>query len=137
MINFFTETIKFSLPNKEKIINWISNCINEFDLEEGEISYNFVSDEELLQINKDALNHDYYTDIITFDQRIGDLVSADIFISIDRVKENAKIFNVDFEVELLRVLIHGVLHIIGFEDHSDEQKQEMRKQEELCIKKYN
>ena len=133
MINFFTETINFSLKNEQQYSNWISNCIEKFEFEEGEISYNFLSDEELLQINKDALNHDYYTDIITFDLRIGDLISGDIFISIDRVKENAKQFKVDFETELKRVVIHGLLHIIGFNDHTDTEKQEMRKQEELCM----
>ena len=136
MINFFTETLKFSLPNEENYTTWISNCIENFDFEEGEISYNFLTDDELLQINKDALNHDYYTDIITFDLRIGDLISGDIFISIDRVKENAKTYKVDFDTELKRVIIHGLLHIIGFNDHTDEEKQEMRKQEELCMNKF-
>jgi len=133
MINFFSETLNFSLNNEKSYSTWISNCINKFDFEEGEISYNFLTDEELLQINNEALNHDYYTDIITFDLRIGDLISGDIFISIDRVTENAKIFNVEFETELKRVIIHGLLHIIGFNDHTDKQKQEMRKQEEFCI----
>jgi len=133
MINFFTETLDFSLKNEQQYSNWISNCIEKFEFDEGEISYNFLSDEELLQINKDALNHDYYTDIITFDLRIGDLISGDIFISIDRVKENAKEFNVNFDTELKRVVIHGLLHIIGFNDHTDTEKQEMRKQEELCM----
>ncbi len=133
MINFFTETLNFALTNKENYSTWISNCVNEFDFEEGEISYTFLTDDELLQINKDTLNHDYYTDIITFDLRIGDLISGDIFISIDRVTENAKIFKVDFDTELKRVIIHGLLHIIGFNDHTSYEKQEMRKQEEFCM----
>ena len=136
MINFFTETLNFSLKNEQNYSDWISNCIEKFNLDEGEISYNFLTDNELLQINKDALNHDYYTDIITFDLRISDLISGDIFISIDRIKENAKKFNVDFETELKRVVIHGLLHIIGFNDHTDAEKQEMRKQEELCMAKF-
>jgi len=136
MINFFTETLNFALINEKNYSTWVSNCINKFDFEEGEISYNFLTDDELLQINKDALNHDYYTDIITFDLRIGDLISGDIFISIDRVTENAKTFKVDFDTELKRVIIHGLLHIIGFNDHTDEEKQEMRKQEELCMEKF-
>ena len=136
MINFFSETLNFTLTNEQKYSNWISNCIENFELDEGEISYNFLSDEELLQINIDALNHDYYTDIITFDLRIGDLISGDIFISIDRVADNAKKYEVDFETELKRVIIHGLLHIIGFNDHTDTEKQEMRKQEELCMSKF-
>jgi rRNA maturation RNase YbeY len=136
MINFFSETLNFTLTNEQKYSNWISNCIENFELDEGEISYNFLSDEELLQINIDALNHDYYTDIITFDLRIGDLISGDIFISIDRVADNAKKYEVDFETELKRVIIHGLLHIIGFNDHTDIEKQEMRKQEELCMSKF-
>ena len=136
MINFFTETLSFALTDEVDYSTWVSNCINEFDFEEGEISYNFLTDDELLQINKDALNHDYYTDIITFDLRIGDLISGDIFISIDRVTENAKTFKVDLDTELKRVIIHGLLHIIGFNDHTDEEKQEMRKQEELCMEKF-
>ena len=136
MINFFTETLNFALINEKNYSTWVSNCINKFDFEEGEISYNFLTDDELLQINKDSLNHDYYTDIITFDLRIGDLISGDIFISIDRVTENAKTFKVDFDTELKRVIIHGLLHIIGFNDHTDEEKQEMRKQEESCMSNF-
>ncbi len=136
MINYFSESLNFTLINEENYSSWISNCINYFDLDEGEISYNFLTDDELLQINKDALKHNYYTDIITFDLRIGDLISGDIFISIDRVTENAKTFKVDFQTELKRVIIHGLLHIIGFNDHTDTEKQEMRKQEELCMEKF-
>lgn len=136
MINYFSETIEFKLTHEHAYSNWISKCIDCHELEEGEISYNFLSDEELLQINKAELNHNSYTDIITFDLRIGNLISGDIFISIDRIKDNAKTFNVSFETELKRVVIHGLLHIIGFNDHSEAEKTEMRIQEELCMGKF-
>ncbi len=136
MINFFYNTDSFKLNNEEKLTNWINKCITHHNFEEGEVSYTFMSDEDLLSINKEVLNHDFYTDIITIDQSIDDIISGDIFISIDRVQENAKKYNQDFEQELLRVLIHGVLHIIGFDDHNDNDKKEMRKEEDYCIKQF-
>ena len=137
MINFNFEYPGFSLENDLQYKLWIENCIEKHELEIAEISYTFINDEELLKINKESLNHDFYTDIITFDQRIGDLISGDIFISVDRVKENAKNFDVSFENEMKRVIIHGLLHIIGFDDHSDEDKKQMREQEDLCIELMN
>ncbi len=136
MINFFSDKKYFTLTNKKDYRNWIRKCIKKFDIIEGEISYNFITDNELLKINKETLNHNYFTDIITFDQKIGELISGDIFISIDRVTENAKKFNVDFETELKRVVIHGFLHIVGFNDHTEQEKAEMRNQENLCIQKF-
>jgi rRNA maturation RNase YbeY len=136
MINFFSDKKYFTLTNKKDYRNWIRKCIKKFDIIEGEISYNFITDNELLKINKETLNHNYFTDIITFDQKIGELISGDIFISIDRVTENAKKFNVDFETELKRVVIHGFLHIVGFNDHTEQEKSEMRNQENLCIQKF-
>jgi rRNA maturation RNase YbeY len=133
MINFYYNYPDFSLKNDLQYKLWIENCIENFELETGEISYTFVDDEELLEINKDLLNHDFYTDIITIDQRVGDIVSADIFISIDRIKDNSKELKTDFSEELKRVIIHGLLHIVGFNDHSDKEKTEMRKQEDFCI----
>jgi len=133
MINFFYNK---SLPvnlDEDKIAQWISRCIDFHDFEEGEISYTFMSDDELLAINKEMLNHDYYTDIITVDQSIDDIISGDIFVSIDRINENAEKLNVDFHTELLRVLIHGVLHIVGFDDHNENDRKLMRKEEDRCI----
>ena len=136
MINFNLEYPTFSLENDLQYKLWIENCVENYNLEIGEISYTFINDEELLDINKQSLNHDFYTDIITFDQRIGDLISADIFISVDRVKENAESFSVSFENEMKRVIIHGLLHIVGFNDHTEDEKQDMRKQEDLCIEMF-
>ena len=133
MINFNINYQGFSLENDLQYKLWIENCIENYELETGEISYTFVDDEELLRINKELLNHDFYTDIITIDQRVGDIVSADIFISIDRIKDNSKQLNLDYSEELKRVIIHGLLHIVGFNDHSENDKLEMRKQENLCI----
>jgi len=133
MINFNYNYPDFSLENDLQYKLWIENCIENFELETGEISYTFVNDEELLEINKELLNHDFYTDIITIDQRVGDIISADIFISIDRIKDNSKELKTDFPEELKRVIIHGLLHIVGFNDHSDKEKLEMRKQEDFCI----
>ena len=137
MINFNYDYPNFSLENDLQYKLWIENCIAKFELETGEITYTFLNDDELLSINNDLLNHDFYTDIITIDQRVGDVVSADIFISVDRVKENAKNLKQEFSDELKRVIIHGLLHIVGFNDHSQEEKLEMRKQEDICIALFN
>jgi len=137
MINFNYNYHDFSLENNLQYKLWIENCIEHFNLETGEISYTFVNDKELLDINKKLLNHDFYTDIITIDQRVGDIISADIFISIDRIKDNSKELETDFSEELNRVIIHGLLHIVGFNDHSDNEKSEMRKQEDFCISLFN
>ncbi len=93
-----------------------------------------MSDEQLLAMNKQYLNHDYYTDIITFDYSESSLISGDLFISVDRVRENAKQLKVSFNEELHRVMVHGVLHLLGFSDKSKAQAQTMRKQEDEALK---
>jgi probable rRNA maturation factor len=131
MINFFNEDVDFRPTNPIKTKRWINGVINRAGAELNEINYIFCSDEYLLDINKEHLNHDYFTDIITFDNsEEGGVVEADIFISIDRVKENAKNENKAFEDEMRRVLIHGVLHLLGFEDSSEELKKKMREEED-------
>ncbi|WP_424962667.1 rRNA maturation RNase YbeY [Ekhidna sp.] len=134
MINFFSEDIDFSLSNPHIQTQWISSIIfsHKFSLEE--INYIFSSDEYLLQINREHLNHDYYTDIITFDnsEETG-VIESDIFISIDRVKENAKNQKASFTDELNRVMIHGVLHLLGFGDKTEEEKKVMREKEDACL----
>ena len=136
MINFNINYPDFSLENDLQYKLWIENCIEKFELETGEITYTFLKDEELLEINKELLNHDFYTDIITIDQRVGDVISADIFISVDRVKDNSKKLKTDFSEELKRVIIHGLLHIVGFNDNNEDEKLEIRKQENLCIESF-
>ncbi len=136
MISFYTET-NFCLEHEKEFRDWIENCILSNNYETGEINYIFVDDIYLHKLNKKFLNHDTLTDIITFDYSENKLLSADIFISIDRVSENAEIFNNKFYNELSRVIIHGILHLIGFKDKTNEQKSQMREQEVLCLKKIN
>ncbi|QTN38194.1 rRNA maturation RNase YbeY [Cryomorphaceae bacterium] len=110
--------------------DWIVSVIEEAENHCGEITYIFCSDEQLLEINQQYLKHDTYTDIITFDYSQDDLISGDIFISTDRVRENAEAFDVSFDMELSRVMVHGVLHLLGHSDHSEEEKKAMRAEED-------
>lgn len=126
----FNYQTDFELSGEEVYIQWVNRCIEEEGFTTGDISYYFLSDEALLEINKSELNHDYLTDIITFDLSMGKLISAEIYISVDRVRDNAKELAVSFDDEMRRVLIHGVLHCIGFKDKSEEESRVMRKKEE-------
>lgn len=132
MINFNYE-LDFQLLNEEQFSNWISRVILSENKKEGEISYIFCDDDYLLQINQEHLQHDFYTDIISFDYSIGNEINGDIFISIDRVKENAQYFNVSFEDELKRVIIHGILHYCGYKDKSPDDEITMRQKEDEKI----
>lgn len=129
----FSEECSFRLKDRLRIKRWIKQVVENYGYKLGEVSYVFCSDERILEVNKQYLSHDFYTDIITFDYVEKGRVSGDIFISVDRVKENAKDFNVTFQQELLRVIIHGVLHLLGFEDHSQEEQQLMRQKENEAI----
>lgn len=129
MVIFSYET-DFELNNESKYEDWIDSIIESEDKEAGEINYIFCDDEYLHEINMKYLDHDTLTDIISFDYCIGDLISGDIFISIDRVKENAQEFDVSIENELLRVMAHGVLHYCGYKDKSDEEANLMRLKEQ-------
>ncbi len=129
MIDYNYET-DFTLDNERTISYWISNVIASEGKKEGEINYIFCDDEYLLQLNQEHLQHDYYTDIISFDYTIGNEISGDMFISIERVKENAVDFNVAFEDELRRVLVHGVLHYCGYKDKTEEDELVMRSKED-------
>jgi len=132
MIYFHTET-DFKLKKEETYSSWIGEAILKMEKEIGEINYIFCDDAYLLKINQDFLNHDTYTDIISFDYSSGNVLSGDIFISIERVRENAKEYEVDFQKELQRVLIHGILHYAGFNDKNETEKKEMRHQENLYL----
>jgi len=137
MITFHTEDIKFSLKNKTILKKWISSVIEKKKRKPGDLNFIFCSDEHLLGINRQYLNHDTYTDIITFDYSKEDVklpVSGDIFISIDRVKENAGKFSKSFENELHRIIIHGTLHLLGYKDKTKAAKQEMTMEEDKCLK---
>lgn len=129
MINFFfEETDEFDVNdlNVEKNIETV--LANE-NRTLGEVNYIFCSDDYLLNINKQYLNHDYYTDVISFDYSEDGIISGDIFISVDTVKDNAKEYEVEFKKELARVMVHGVLHFIGYKDKTDEDAKLMRQKE--------
>ena len=132
MIEFNYET-DFKLENEEAIQKWISKCVDDRGFTEGELNYIFSDDEYLLKLNIEFLEHDTLTDIISFDYTLGKLISGDIFISVERVLENAKIFTQTIENELNRVIIHGVLHFMGYQDKTKEEKKEMRAQENMCL----
>lgn len=129
--------LDFQLDNEENYSFWIENVVNSENKVLGEVNYIFCDDDYLLEINKQYLNHDYFTDIISFDYTEGNLISGDIFISIDRVKENASYFNVSFEDELKRVIIHGILHYCGYKDKSSAEAEMMRSKEEEKIKMFH
>ena len=128
MITFNSET-SFTPKNQKKLAEWISNVISSEDFEVGEINYIFCDDIYLHKINQEFLKHDTYTDIISFDYTLGKEVGGDIFISIERVLENAEKFNEVYENELHRVMIHGVLHFMGYKDKTKKDKILMRTKE--------
>ena len=126
----YTYELPFQLTDEVAYTNWITAVINSEDKSEGEINYIFCTDDYLLNINIQYLNHDTLTDIISFDYSVGNLLQGDIFISIDRVVENAADFGVSFDEELKRVMIHGVLHYCGYKDKSTKDEALMRLKEE-------
>ena len=132
MINFYSEN-SFELQNTKEISKWISKTIHAEGFEEGEISYIFCDDNYLLKLNVDFLNHDTLTDIISFDNSIGKQVHGDVYISIERVEDNAQKYNSPFIDELHRVIIHGILHYCGFKDKSEEEASIMRAKEEQAL----
>ena len=132
-VSFHSEGISFTLNNKRKLKPWILKCISLHNKSCGDINVVFCDDEYLLSVNKTYLNHDYYTDIITFDYSQKDLISGDLFISITRVKENANELNIEFIAELYRVIVHGVLHLLGYKDKTKLEKEKMRDKEDEMI----
>lgn len=132
-INFnFDEISKLTFP-KNTIKSWIKFVIQSNNYKVGSISYIFCTDDYILRVNKEYLNHDYFTDIITFNYNEDKTLSGDLFISVDTVKTNAQEYGVTFDKELYRVMIHGVLHLIGFDDISDELQQEMTQKEDEAL----
>ena len=136
MIDFNYET-DFVLDNEIGYSQWISAVILSEDKKEGEINYIFCDDDYLHKINVEYLQHDTLTDIISFDYSVGHELNGDIFVSIERVRENAQDFNVTFEEELRRVLIHGVLHYCGYKDKSEADEQLMRTKEDEKLKMFH
>lgn len=133
-IYYFNEDCPFILPDEAGTTNWITTVLHKEGFSVKNINYIFCSDEHLLKINQEYLHHDTLTDIITFDHSDSNTeIESDIFISIDRVKENADQLGKPFIDELHRVMIHGLLHIMGFADKSDEEKRVMREKEDACL----
>ena len=128
MISFNYETT-FELANEDQITTWLSKVIETENKKEGDINYIFCDDEYLVEINQQYLEHDTLTDIISFDYSVGNELHGDIFISIERVKDNAQDFNVSFDEELHRVLVHGILHYCGYKDKSEADELLMRAKE--------
>ena len=132
-ISFHNEGVTTKTPSKRLLKAWIKEFVSNHGKKVGELAFIFCSDEKILEVNQNFLQHDYYTDIITFDYCEDQTVSGDIFISVERVAENAISHKVEYKAELLRVIAHGVLHLIGFQDKSPKKKIEMTENEDLCI----
>ena len=137
MISFHNQSIAFTLKHKLKLKQWVTLITEKEKHRVGIINYVFCNDDELLEINLKHLNHNTLTDIITFDYTEGNVISSDIFISIERVKDNATKFKVTFEEELHRVLIHGILHLCGYKDKSKLDAELMRKKENWALRLKN
>lgn len=135
-IEFFSEDTSFTLKNKKKHRGWFHTILANFSKKAGNINFIFCSDDYLLEINRSYLDHDYYTDIITFPYT-SEPVSSDIYISIDRVRENAEEFGVDHMEELRRVMAHGILHLCGLGDKTDEEISKMRSEEDQALSQWN
>jgi probable rRNA maturation factor len=128
------ESNTFKAANWKLTKDWLYDVIEKEGKELGFLNYSLISDESLLKINKDSLNHDYYTDIITFDlSDIEGIIEGDIYISYDRIKENAKVFHVKRMRELRRVFVHGLLHLLGYRDKTKKQKKVIREKEDLYL----
>ncbi len=136
MINFFAEDVDFPLLNESLVTKWLSAVCTAENKELEEVSIIFCSDEYLLDMNNEYLQHDYYTDIITFDYCVENQIVGDLFVSVDRIKENSILNAVTFDNELLRVMVHGILHLIGFKDKTDEDAKLMRQKEDEYLNLY-
>ena len=135
MISYFTQDTDFEFKGKRLTSRWLKEVAASEGRKMGDVSVIFCSDKYLLDINKKYLGHDYYTDIITFDYCEGDTLNGDLFISIDTVRANADFYGATFHEELSRVIVHGVLHLIGYDDHTEEDVKQMRAKENEYLAK--
>ena len=135
MIHFSTDQVEMPALNQTKIQRWIRAVAADYGFSVGEIHYIFCSDEKELEVNRTFLQHDYYNDVITFDYSTEDVINGDIFISLDTVRLNAEEVGADFKEELMRIIIHGVLHLTGQADKTPETKAEMTRKENLALAK--
>ncbi|AEI48197.1 rRNA maturation RNase YbeY [Runella slithyformis] len=134
MIKFFIEDVDFKVPHPRKTKSWLQRIIKAEGFTLNQLNYIFCSDEYLLTVNRQYLDHDFYTDIITFDNSEEEgTIEGDLFISVDRVRDNAQEFNKSFEEELHRVLAHGILHLVGYDDIDDDHELEMRNKEDFYL----
>ncbi len=137
LIQFFAEDVEHDLPNPTKARRWLKFVIDQEEHELNSLNYIFCSDEYLLNMNREHLDHDFYTDIITFDTSDdAKQIEGEIYISIDRVNENAATNEVKEDEELRRVMVHGVLHLLGFKDETDVEKEKIRDKEDYYLKNY-
>lgn len=133
-IRFFYDNVKPAISSKRNLIKFIEKVIQEENKVPGDLNFIFTDDETLLLMNTEFLGHDYYTDVITFGEKDDKTVNGEVYLSVDRIKENAEIYNVKLEEETLRVLIHGVLHLCGYDDKSEYERRIMRDAEGKYIK---
>ena len=133
----FVYNTDFELSNKEQVSDWVLRVINSKGYKLGDLVYAFFNDEDLKDLNIRFLKQDYYTDVISFDETADQVVSGNIAISVDRVKENSTQIGLDFEEEMHRVMIHGVLHFIGFNDKTSSEKKEIREQEAIALSMFH
>ena len=133
MVAFYFQDTDFKLKHKTRIKNWLKLVAESEIFVLSDISLRFCSDNYILHTNQRFLGHDYFTDIITFDYTEGDRISGDLFVSVDSVRENAAEYGTEFEDELHRVIVHGILHLIGYDDHTDEDVKVMRSKEDYYL----
>lgn len=133
MISYHSEDIAFSLKSKMLNNRWVKAVCENERKRLGDVAFIFCSDARILEVNKEYLGHDYFTDIITFDYCEDGRISGDLFISVDTVRDNAAYYGVDFDTELDRVMVHGILHLVGYDDHAEEDVKIMRSKEDRYI----
>lgn len=137
MINYFFEDTNFKFNKRRATSKWLKSAIALENKKLGDVSIIYCSDDYLLEINKQYLSHDYYTDVITFNYCEGDLISGDIFISVDTIKANAEEYGASFDNELCRVMVHGILHLIGYDDDCESNQLIMRQKEDFYLERYD
>ena len=137
MVSFIADSIEMPALDKRKVTRWIRSVAADYNFAVGNINYIFCSDERELEVNRQFLGHDYYTDVITFDYSTASTLNGDIFISLETVRSNAEIMGVSFDAELLRIIIHGVLHLTGQGDKTPETKAQMTAKEDKALAKWS
>lgn len=133
MVSYFFEDTSFKFNARRLTGRWIKSTVGNELKKLGDVNIIFCSDNYILEVNRKYLQHDYFTDIITFDYCEGDVISGDLFISVDTVRENSLFYGTEFETELNRVIIHGILHLTGYDDHTDDERKTMRSKEDYYL----